>query len=76
MDADITVDAKYKSCPGPLLVLAEAVGKAKAGQVVKLVATDPAAPSDIREWTESTGHTLLASEKTGNEYVIFVKVAP
>jgi len=75
MDADITVDAKYKSCPGPLIALAEAVGKASPGTVIKLLATDLAAPSDIREWAAGTGHTLLATEKSGDGWEFYVKVA-
>jgi tRNA 2-thiouridine synthesizing protein A len=75
MNADITVDAKFKSCPGPLIALAEAVGKAQPGQVVKLLATDPAAPSDVKEWALSVGHRLLATEKSGDIYEIFVEVS-
>jgi len=75
MDADITVDAKFKSCPGPLIALADAVAKAQPGQVVKLLATDPAAPSDTKEWASSVGHTLLATEKSGAVYEIYVEVS-
>ena len=75
MNADITVDAKFKSCPGPLIALAEAVGKAQPGQVVKLLATDPAAPSDVKEWALSVGHKLLATEKSGDIYEIYVEVS-
>ncbi|MGB9622899.1 MAG: sulfurtransferase TusA family protein, partial [Candidatus Bathyarchaeia archaeon] len=46
----MVVDAKYKSCPGPLIAISEAAKKAEPGQVIKLLATDPAAPSDIEEW--------------------------
>ena len=75
MNADITVDAKFKSCPGPLITLADAVGKAQPGQVVKLLATDPAAPSDVKDWALSVGHKLLATEKSGDIYEIYVEVS-
>ncbi len=75
MNADITVDAKFKSCPGPLIALADAVAKARPGQVVKLLATDPAAPSDVKEWASGTGHRLLASEQSGDTYEIYVGVS-
>lgn len=75
MNADITVDAKFKSCPGPLIALADTVSKAQPGQVVKLLATDPAAPSDVKEWALSTGHTVLATEKNGEVYEIYVGVS-
>jgi TusA-related sulfurtransferase len=75
MNADITVDAKFKSCPGPLIALSDAVGKAKPGQVVRLLATDPASPSDIREWATGVGHKLLASEKNGDVYEFYLEVS-
>ena len=45
----MVVDARYKSCPGPLIAISEAARKVEPRQVIKLLATDPAAPSDIRE---------------------------
>ena len=62
MNADITVDARFKSCPGPLIALSQAVSRALPSQVVKLLATDPAAPSDVKEWAASVGHKLLSVE--------------
>jgi TusA-related sulfurtransferase len=75
VNADITVDARFKSCPGPLIALADSVSKARPGQVVKLLATDPAAPSDVKEWAQGIGHKLLATEKTGDVYEIYVGVS-
>jgi TusA-related sulfurtransferase len=75
MNADITVDARFKSCPGPLIALADAVGKARPGQVVKLLATDPAAPSDVKEWAAGVGHTLVATEKSGDVYEFYIRVS-
>ncbi len=75
MDADITVDATYQSCPGPLIALADAVSRARPGQVVRLVATDPAAPSDVREWSAGTGHRFLEVTRNGNVYEIFIEVS-
>lgn len=75
MNADITVDAKFKSCPGPLIALAEAVSKAQPGQVIKLLATDPAAPSDVKEWAKGVGHELLATEKAKDVFEIYIRVS-
>jgi len=75
MNADITVDAKFTSCPGPLIALANAIAKAQPGQVVKLLTTDPAAPSDVKEWALGGGHEFLATEKAGNVFAIYIRVA-
>ncbi len=75
MKADITVDARYKSCPGPLLALAEAVRRASPGQVILLMATDPGAPQDIEAWASHVGHKLLQIEKGDEVYRIYVEVS-
>lgn len=74
MKIDLVVDARFKFCPGPLLALVEAISKAKTGQIIKLLATDPAAPSDIKEWASNVGHNILKIEKNGDVYEIFVEV--
>jgi len=75
LKTDLVVDARFKSCPGPLLALAETVSKAKPGQIVKLLATDPGAPLDVKEWASGVGHKILKVEKTENTYEIFVEVS-
>ncbi|MEM1997997.1 MAG: sulfurtransferase TusA family protein [Thermoproteota archaeon] len=75
MKVNLIVDARYKSCPGPLLALAEAVAKSSPGQVIMLMATDPAAPQDIREWASSVGHKILKVEKVNEVYQIYVEVS-
>jgi TusA-related sulfurtransferase len=75
LKADLIVDARYKSCPGPLLALAEAVMKANPGQIIMLLATDPGAPSDVKEWASNVGHKVLKVERTDNAYQIYVEVS-
>jgi len=70
----IVVDAKYKSCPGPIIELSEAVRKASAGQTVVLLATDPAAPADVEAWVGQVGHRLLQVSKQNDTYEIRIQV--
>lgn len=69
------VDARYKSCPGPLLTLVEAIKGASPGQIVMLLATDPGAPLDVKEWASSVGHKFLKVEKVDDIYQIYVEVS-
>ncbi|MCS7135654.1 MAG: sulfurtransferase TusA family protein [Nitrososphaerota archaeon] len=71
----LVVDARFKSCPGPLISLIEAVKKAKPGQVIKLLTTDPTSPRDVKEWAKSTTHKLLEIKEKENVYEIYVEVA-
>jgi TusA-related sulfurtransferase len=75
LKADLIIDARYKSCPGPLLALAEAVMKANPGQIIMLLATDPGAPSDVKEWASNVGHKVPKVERTDNSYQIYVEVS-
>lgn len=75
MKADIIVDARFKSCPGPLLALVEAVSRARSGQIVELLANDPAAPLDVKTWASNVGHNILKVEKIDDVYRIFVEVS-
>ncbi|MGC8849357.1 MAG: sulfurtransferase TusA family protein [Candidatus Bathyarchaeia archaeon] len=70
----MVVDAKYKSCPGPLIAISEAAKKAEPGQVIKLLATDPAAPSDIEEWAKQVGHKILKVVEREGIYEIEVEI--
>jgi TusA-related sulfurtransferase len=70
----IVIDSKFKSCPGPIIDLSEAVKNAKPGQVIRLLATDPAAPSDVKEWADQVGHNVLQISEHTDYYEIDVEV--
>ncbi len=75
---EITVDARYKFCPGPLLMLIEAIKelslKGSKGVKIRLLATDPAAVEDVKSWAEATGHKFLGYKKKGEEYEIYLEI--
>ncbi len=71
---EIIVDSKYKSCPGPIVDLSEAVKNAKLGQKIILLATDPAAPSDVKEWAIQVGHKIGNISEEKGVYTIEVEV--
>lgn len=70
----INIDSKYKSCPGPIIDLSEAVKNAKKGQIIRLIATDPATPSDVKEWTSQVGHKVLKISEEQGTYEIDIEV--
>lgn len=74
VEADIVVDARYLFCPGPLLKLFDASRRTKPGQVIKLLATDPAAPKDVENWARSVGHKLVEVVEREGVYEIFVRI--
>lgn len=61
-DATTEVDARGRLCPLPVIDLARAARKASPGDLIDLVANDPAAASDVTAWCRMRGHALVSSE--------------
>ncbi|MFW9804057.1 MAG: sulfurtransferase TusA family protein, partial [Candidatus Thorarchaeota archaeon] len=50
-------------CPQPLFQTREAIDSIAAGEVLELLADDPAAEEDIKRFCKRTGHELLSFER-------------
>jgi len=68
-----TVDCIGLYCPIPILKIREALDKMDVGQVVELVADDPAAEEDIKYFTKTTSQELLKIEKEGDQIRFLIK---
>jgi tRNA 2-thiouridine synthesizing protein A len=53
------IDSRGSFCPGPITDLFKAYRNAQLGDVIELLATDPAAKADVTAWTQKTGNELL-----------------
>ena len=53
------VDSRGSFCPGPITDLFKAYRSSQIGDVIELLATDPAARADVTAWTQKTGNELL-----------------
>ncbi|GAB6048858.1 sulfurtransferase TusA [Methyloparacoccus murrellii] len=63
---DLEIDTRGLMCPLPLLRLKKALQTLEGGQVVRVLATDPASVLDFGVFVEQTGHALLDwREETG-----------
>ena len=49
-------------CPEPVMMLHQAIRKAKSGDIVELFATDPSTSWDIPKFCLHLGHELLLQE--------------
>ena len=56
----VVVDSRGTMCPGPITDLFRAYRNANIGDTIELLATDPAAKSDVQAWTRRSGNELLA----------------
>ncbi|MBD8497509.1 CoA-disulfide reductase [Paenibacillus arenosi] len=67
------IDARGLQCPGPIVQLYQAVERADTGDVIEIKATDPGFASDVKQWTEKTGNTMLRTENVNHELVVYVQ---
>ena len=60
---DYVLDCSGTLCPMPVVRLREEIDKLSTGQVIKVIATDPASVADMPAFAHNTGHELLESVK-------------
>jgi tRNA 2-thiouridine synthesizing protein A len=73
MDFDKELDTRGLNCPLPILRTKKSLTDMAAGQVLKVLATDPGSVKDFQAFSKQTGNELLASETSSNEFVFFMK---
>lgn len=61
--ANVTLDMKGLSCPGPLLGAKRMVDELEAGQILLLVSDCPGTKDDLYAWAKQTGNAVLQAEK-------------
>ena len=68
-DFDQELDACGLNCPLPILRAKKSLAALAAGQVLRIIATDPGAVKDFESFAKQTGHALLEStERDGKFY--------
>lgn len=69
----ITVDARGLRCPRPVLRLAQALAQHPPGTVVRLLASDPAAQTDVPAFVRMRGLLLLDVRADGEHTAYLVR---
>ncbi len=54
------IDSRGTMCPGPITDLFRAYRNSSIGDIIELLATDPAAKSDVQAWAKRSGNEVLA----------------
>ena len=70
--ADRELDVRGLNCPLPILRAKKALSDLTAGQVLKVMATDPGSVKDFQAFCRQTGNELL-SHTEGAEFTFFMK---
>lgn len=63
MDFARELDARGLNCPLPILRCKKGLAELNAGDVLKVLATDPGSVKDFQAFCKQTGHELLSLEE-------------
>lgn len=74
MSTDLVLDCRGMRCPLPVIELAKRIGSAPVGGLVRVLADDPAAATDVPAWCRIRGHAFVGAEPAtdgaGEAYVV------
>ncbi len=70
---DVELDCIGLFCPMPISMTKEKIDEMNSGQVLKIIADDPAAEEDIKRWAKRTGHELLKFEKDSTNLTFYIR---
>ena len=68
-----TLDARGLFCPSPVMKTNVELSKMQIGEILTVLADDPAAEDDIANWARRLGHEVVKMEKNGNEIRFEIK---
>jgi tRNA 2-thiouridine synthesizing protein A len=73
MQANKELDARGLNCPLPILRAKKALNEIAAGEVLKILATDPGSVKDFQAFAKQTGNELLETSEMAGEYSFVIK---
>lgn len=68
-----TVDCIGLYCPEPVFRTREEISKIPLGQILEVLADDPASESDIRSWARHAGHELVSVERVEGSFRFLIR---
>jgi TusA-related sulfurtransferase len=68
-----TIDCIGLYCPQPLFQAREGIDSIAVGDVLEVLADDPAAEEDIKRFAKRTGHEIIALEKDGGRLRFLIR---
>jgi tRNA 2-thiouridine synthesizing protein A len=74
-DFDQELDARGLNCPLPILRAKKTLNGMAAGEILKIISTDPGSVKDFEAFASQTGNELLDSTEEGGEFYFMMKKA-
>ncbi len=69
----VEIDCRGQVCPGPVIELAKALPRVAVGELLAILADDPAARHDVAAWCRMRGQEYVGEEPTdggASRYVV------
>ena len=73
MQIDKEIDTRGLNCPLPILKAKKALSELQAGEVLKVLATDPGSLRDFQAFARQTGNELIEQSTVGDEFVHYLR---
>ncbi len=71
---DAQLDTTGLYCPEPIMLMHNKVRDMHAGEVLKVIASDPATTRDIPKFCSFLGHELLHQQEEDGSYLYFIRL--
>ncbi len=73
IQVDREIDARGLNCPLPILRTKKALNDMSSGQVVRIMATDPASVRDFEAFARQTGNQLVGQSEQDGAFVFLLR---
>ena len=70
---DVELDARGLNCPLPILRAKKSINSMTAGQVLRIIATDPGSVKDFEAFAKQTGNELMSSTEEGGKFMFLMR---
>ena len=72
-ETDQELDARGLNCPLPILRAKKTLNGMSAGELLKIIATDPGSVKDFQAFATQTGNELMSSSEENGEFHFLFK---
>jgi len=67
------LDCRGLNCPLPVLKTKKAMDEMAAGDVLKMISTDPGSQNDVTAWAKRTGNEIMSANNEGSDFIYYIK---
>ena len=71
-DFNSELDARGLNCPLPILRTKKSMNGMAAGEILKIVATDPGSVKEMEAYAKQTGHEIVGTSEDGGEFTFYM----